>query len=246
MSAQPNSFTRRQWSSRKAAIAWFLSAAGLIASVAGLTYATAGEVDYRMRVQLPTPREVTRDVVVTRAADALGRYASFRILLFTDEFRWRLNSHDALDATPERPMFTPEMKSVLNSASEIIAIGASSEELPSGVSPTEGRRLEERRAARRAERIALWIREVVSKPIVVRKLNVGHHSPTRGARNTSTADTSDQRRVVIVLVLEREKGVNIDQALRAAMARESLNAPIFEALLTRYSLSAGQAFTWVP
>ena len=246
MSAKYVSRTRRQWSSRRAATAWFLSAAGLIASAAGLTYATADEVEYLMRVQLPTPREVTRDVVVTDAADALGRHASFRILLFTDEFRWRINSHDALDATPERPTFTPEMKAVLNSASEIIAIGASSEELPTGLPAAEGRKMEERRAARRAERIAVWIREVVSKPIVVRKLNVGHHTPTRGVRHTATADTSDQRRVVIVLVLERDNGVNIDQALRAAMARESINAPIFESLLTRYSLSVGQAFSWVP
>ena len=59
-------------------------------------------------------------------------------------------------------------------------------------------------------------------------------------------DTSDQRRVVIILVLEHEDGADIDQALRAAMAGESLRAPVFEALLTRYSLSAGQAFTWVP
>lgn len=246
MSAQQRSRTGRQWSSRRAATAWLLSTAALIAATAGLALATAGEVDYLMRIQLPTPREVKRDVVVTDAADALGRHASFRILLFSDEFRWRINSHDALDASPEKPLFTPEMKAVLNSAGEIIAIGASSEELPGGVSAVEGRRLEERRAARRAERIGMWIREAVSKPIPVRKLNVGHHTPTRGAGKASAADTSDQRRVVIVLVLEKENGVNMDQALRAAMARESINAPIFEALLTRYSLSAGQAFTWVP
>lgn len=245
MSAHQPSRAVRRWSSRRAAIAWSISALALVASGAGLVYATARELHYLTRVNLPTPPEVKADVVVTHAADALGRRASFRILLFTDEFRWRINSHDELDATPERPNFTPEMKAVLNSAEEIIAIGASSEELPAGLTAAEGRIAEERRAARRAERIALWVREVVSKPILVRKLNVGHHTPTPGGRG-SAADTSDQRRVVIVLVLEREDGVNMDQALRVAMARESLNAPIFEALLTRYSLSSGQAFTWVP
>jgi hypothetical protein len=219
------------------------SAAALVMSMIGATYVTASELGYLVRVELPTPPEVKRDIVVTRVADALGRRASFRILLFSDEFRWRLSSHDALDASPERPMFTAEMKAVLNSAEEIIAIGASSEELPSGVPAAEGRATEERRAGRRAERIAMWVREVVSKPIAVRKLNVGYHTPTKGAR---ASDTSDQRRVVIVLVLDHEDGVNMDQALRAAMARESLRAPIFEALLTRYSLSSGQAFTWVP
>ena len=233
----------RQWRSRQAAVAWTLSAVALIMSTTGVAYLTANELEFLVRLELPTPPEVKRDIVVKRAADAIGRRASFRILLFTDEFRWRLNSHDSLDATPMRPTFTPEMKAVLNSAEEIIAVGASSEELPPGVSASEGRLMEERRAARRAERIAMWVREVVSKPIAVRKLNVGHHTATPGVR---TADTSDQRRVVIILVLDHEEGVNMDQALRAAMASESLRAPIFESLLTRYSLSAGQAFTWVP
>jgi hypothetical protein len=103
-----------------------------------------------------------------------------------------------------------------------------------------GRKREEARAAKRAERIATWVRRAISKPIPIRKLNVGHHMPTKAAN-----DTSDQRRVVIILVLEREDGTNVDEALRAAMALESINAPIFEALLTRYSLSAFKSFAWV-
>src|SRR2546430_10739632 len=49
----------------------------------------------------------------------------------------------------------------------------------------------------------------------VRKLNIGHHAPTPHLR-----DTSDQRRVVIILVLERDEHTDIDQALRAAMERD--------------------------
>lgn len=234
---------RRQWTSRRTAVAWCASTCALIAFGSWLGYLTASELGYLVRFQLPTPPEVSRDVVVTNATDAMGRRASFRILLFTDEFRWRLASAEVLDATPERPIFTPEMKAVLNSAEEIIAVGASSEELPAGLPPEQGRLVEEQRAARRAEQIALWVREAVSKPVPIRKLNVGHHLPTPGSRDS---DTSDQRRVVIILVLDQEEGVNVDQALRAAMARESLRAPVFEALLTRYSLSAGRSFTWVP
>lgn len=191
----------------------------------------------------PTPPEVSHDLIIRNAKDDAGRNTSFRILLFTDEFRWRLSSHAELDAVPERPHFTAEMKTLLNSAEEVIAVGASSEEFAPGMSTAAGRAIEERRAGRRAERIALWVREVLSRPVPVRKLNVGHHAPTRGPRD---ADTSDQRRVIIILVLEHDEGVDMDQALRAAMAQESARAPIFEALLTRYSLSAGQAFTWVP
>jgi len=201
---------------------------------------TALELRY-LWVTPPTPPEVTHDLMVNNSPDQQGRLASFRILLFSDEFRWRLNSFDEIEHSAAQPNFTPEMKAVLNSAEEIIAIGASSEELPTGVSFNLGRAQEERRAARRAEKIAVWVREVLERPIPVRKLNVGYHSPTR-----TKSDTSDQRRVVIILVLKHEDGANLDQALRAAMAGESVRAPIFESLLTKYSLATGESFTWVP
>lgn len=228
------------WRERVRQHAWGLSTAALAVFGSALAYATVSEIDRLTLATAPTPPEVATDVV-TVAADKLGRSAAFRILLFSDEFRWRLSSHDALDTTPGRPDFTAEMKAVLGEAEEIIVVGASSEELPEGVPFEVGRKAEEKRAARRAEKISTWVREALSKPIPIRKLNVGHHTPTG-----RPADTSDQRRVVIILVLEHDDGADLDQALRAAMANESLRAPVFEALLTRYSLSAGQAFTWVP
>lgn len=189
---------------------------------------------------VPTPPEVAKDVVVRNVKDDAGRRATFRILLFSDEFRWRINSMDALEQTAKRPSFTPEMKAVLNSASEVITVGASSEEIPLGTSFPQGRAQEEKRAARRAEKIAVWVREALNRPIPVRKLNVGHHAPT------GTDDTSDQRRVIIILVLDHDEGANIDQSLKTAMAGESVRTPIFEALLTSYSLGNAAKFTWVP
>jgi hypothetical protein len=201
--------------------------------------ATAGEVHHGWLV-VPRPPEVIRDVVIRNIPDAEGRRASFRIMLFSDEFRWRINSFDEIESGGKRPQFTTEMKAVLNTAREIICVGASSEEIPAGVPYAQGVAQEERRAGRRAEKIAVWVREALNRPIPVRKLNVGHHAPT-GADHTS-----DQRRVVIILVLDQEDGANIDQSLRSAMAGESVRAPIFEALLTKYSLGATDAFTWVP
>jgi hypothetical protein len=206
-----------------------------------LSYATVVEVDRLTRMTTPTPPEVANDVIVRSAKDNQGRRASFRVLLFTDEFRWRMSSYESLESKLETPRFTPEMKAVLDKAREIIVVGASSEEIVPGLPLEAARRREEDRAAKRAGRIALWVRQAVSKPIPVRKLNVGHHMPTKKGND----DTSDQRRVVIILVLDREDGTNVDEALRAAMALESVNAPIFEALLTRYSLATGKAFTWV-
>ena len=205
-----------------------------------LAGATAGEVRHAWYV-VPTPPEITKDVTVRHVKDDEGRAATFRIMLFSDEFRWRINSFDAVEAEGgKRPQFTEEMKAVLNSASEIITVGASSEEIPPGVSFPQGRAAEEKRAARRAEKIAVWIREALNRPIPVRKLNVGHHS------QTGADDTSDQRRVVIILVLDHDEDTNIDQSLRSAMASQSVRAPIFESLLTKYSLGGGTNFTWVP
>lgn len=201
--------------------------------------ATAGELRTLWMV-LPTPPEVEQDFTVRNAEDDEGRRTSFRILLFSDEFRWRINSFDQVEHGSARPRFTEEMKAVLNSAREVICVGASSEEIPAGVSFSAGRQNEERRAARRAEKIAVWVREVLRRPIPVRKLNVGHHVPT------GRGETSDQRRLVIILVLDQDEGADIDQALRSAMAGESVRAPIFEALLTKYSLGSGSSFTWVP
>ena len=188
----------------------------------------------------PTPPEVSHDLIIRNAKDDAGRSTSFRILLFTDEFRWVINSFDALEKAGDRPHFTDEMKAVLNSAKEIIAVGTSSEEIPVGTPFNKGREYEERRAARRAEQIAMWVREALGKPIPVRKLNVGHHTPT------GDNDTSGQRRIVIILVLANDEGADIDQALRSAMAGESVRAPIFEALLSQYSLGGGSTFSWLP
>jgi hypothetical protein len=212
---------------------------GWIVAGGWMADATAGEVRALWMV-LPTPAEIAQDFTVRNAIDDEGRRTSFRILLFSDEFRWRMNSYDFVEHGSARPQFTEEMKAVLNSAREVIAVGASSQEVPAGTSFAAGRRLEERRAALRAEKIAMWVRQSLKNPIPVRKLNVGHHSPTGGE------DTSDQRRLVIILVLDQDEGADIDQALRAAMAGESVRAPIFEALLTKYSLGSAPSFTWVP
>jgi hypothetical protein len=232
---------QRRWTSLFGAAAWGASTLAFVIAGGCLTYATFQEVNRLTRVTTPTPPEVATDVIVRNAKDSAGRRASFRVLLFTDEFRWRLSSYDDLETENGEPAFTPEMKAVLNRAKEIIAVGASSEEIVPGLGAAAGRKREEARAARRAERIATWVRGALATPIAIRKLNVGHHMPT----TKGWKETSDQRRVVIILVLERENGTNVDEALRAAMALESVNAPIFEALLTRYSLSATKAFTWV-
>ncbi|HYM23750.1 MAG TPA: hypothetical protein VEU08_11085 [Vicinamibacterales bacterium] len=218
---------------------WWISTAACALSAGALLVATAVETPRVIRFVPPQPPEIAHDLVVRNAPDQSGRKATFRLLLFTDEFRWRLSSAASLENGLAEPEFTDAMKAVLNSAREIICVGASSQELPPGVPFEQGKTVEERRAARRAEQIAVWVRKALTRPLPVRKLNVGYHTPTERSNNTS-----DQRRVVIILVLERDDQTNIDQALREAMERESARAPILDALLKEYSLGGGANFTW--
>jgi len=240
MAMRTSSESDRHWRSRATAFAWWLSTAAFLFAGGCLVFASVNDIRRGARLLPPTPPEVATDVVVKNVPDEAGRRASFRILLFTDQFRWRLSSRTSLENGLEQPAFTPEMKAVLNDAKEIICVGASSEEIAKHVSFARGRANEEWRAARRAEQIAMWVRESITRPIPVRKLNIGHHARTVHARHTS-----DQRRVVIILVLERDDEADIDQALRVAMERESAHAPVFDALLNEYSLAAPAGFTWV-
>ena len=204
-----------------------------------LVGATAGEARTAWLVT-PTPPEVLRDITVRNVKDDEGRSATFRILLFSDEFRWRINSFDALEQGGKRPQFTDRNEGRPQLGERNHRRRRQLRRIPPGTSFPQGRAQEERRAARRAEQIAVWVREALNRPIPVRKLNVGHHAPT------GSDDTSDQRRVVIILVLDQDEDTNIDQSLRSAMAGESVRAPIFEALLTKYSLGGADRFTWVP
>jgi hypothetical protein len=224
---------RLRWPSRTKAWTWRISLLALLLSGGVLAYASVNEIRY----VLPKPPEVVQDVVARDVEDSQGNRASFRILLFSDEFRWRMSSHVALENRDSEPEFTTEMKAVLNTASEIICVGESSEEGAATVPPTLARVEEERRAARRADQIAMWVRRAISRPVPIRKLNIGQHVPTR-----DKGDTSDQRRMVVVLVLDRDESVNLDQALRNAMSQESNRAPIFSKLLKDYSRSS--TFTW--
>ena len=81
-----------------------VTAAWVIAGV-WLLGATAGELRAAWLV-LPTPPEVSQDVMIRNAKDDEGKNASFRILLFSDEFRWRINSFDAIEKDGKRPQFT--------------------------------------------------------------------------------------------------------------------------------------------
>jgi hypothetical protein len=199
---------------------------------------------------LPTPavadpKETERDDVVT-GNDIAGKGATFLISLLSDEYRWVIGSISELEPPHTRLEFSDEMKENINNAREVICVGASSEDIRPGATEEEGRREEEQRAERRAETIAIWVRQAKKEGKVrVRKLNVGHHM-REGGRGTGGVETSHQRRVIIILVLEEDEGVNMDQALRDALEKERDKHPIYATMLDNYSLTRRGSFTWAP
>lgn len=188
------------------------------------------------------PPEALSTDYVPYAKDSKGRTASIVIHLLTDEHRWKLSRWDLLENLKSEVDFSVPMRRLMNSATEIICIGASSEEIENGYSQDEGRKREEWWAGRRADSIAMWVRAALDKPINVRKLNIGHRDPAN--EREAQSDTSDQRRVIIVLVLKEEEGVDMDQALRDAFQQERSKQPIYETILTKYSLTQGMKFHW--
>jgi hypothetical protein len=188
------------------------------------------------------PPEVLMANYIPYAQDREGKKASFLIHLLTDEYRWKLSRWDLLEDLQSEINFSSSMRKLMNSAIEIVCIGASSEEIEDGLSYNHGRQKEEWRAGRRAESISKWVRAVLQNPVNVRKLNIGHRDQTLETNGIS--DTSDQRRIIIVLVLKAEDGVNMDQALRDAFQQERNKQPIYETILTRYSLTQTLNFRW--
>jgi hypothetical protein len=94
--------SERRWSSAFARVTWGLSTAAFVIAGVGLSYATVLEVDRLTRVSAPKPPEVAHDVIVRNAKDQQGRRASFRVLLFTDEFRWRMSNRSRVVSKSRR------------------------------------------------------------------------------------------------------------------------------------------------
>ena len=189
------------------------------------------------------PPEVNRVIYEPVIKDNKGRAATIAIYLLTDDYRWAMGRWDLLENNERQVDFSPAMTLQMNHAAEVICIGASSEEMEPGLSYDDGRRREEWRAEQRAEAIAKWVRATLRRPANVRKLNIGHRDPA--SAEDAAFDTSDQRRVIIILVLKEDEGIDFDQALRNKLREEKGKQPIYNTILTRYSLTQGLTFHWV-
>jgi len=155
-------------------------------------------------------------------ADKQGRRAKFRIRILSQEYRWVFGSSDMIeignsrdeDGREIRRLFEKRnMQEYMRRMTDVIAVGTAS---------VEGERREEvQRANERADRILSWIRPLPFRdpPIGLHKLNLGQF---RQVCDPGSENTSHQRRLIIVGVLEKETGSNICQALYNTLTGISL------------------------
>jgi hypothetical protein len=191
------------------------------------------------------PPEVPDGTYVPRAKDRAGLQASMVIFLLTDEYRWEIGYYETLNRKYKKVPFSSAMKSLIDSkAKEVICIGASSEELEHTLLLEKGEKKaiekEEWRAGRRAETLGSWLEEIRGVLIPIRKLNVGHWM-----RQTNDADTSEQRRVIIVLVLDKQEGIKMDEAFLDALDQGKNNQKIYGTILNEYSLTRSLPLKWM-
>lgn len=102
---------------------------------------------------------------------------------------------------------TPGMQERFNSAEGLIAVGAASQQ---GMT-----NLEVKRAKERANQLVHWLRTtVVNTNINLFTLNLGQF---KEEASVSVEESSDQRRLVIISIKQKDENLNIEEALKTSL-----------------------------
>ena len=156
--------------------------------------------------------------------DKAGRHALFDVVVLTKNYGWVLGSTEELARGEqklgpediENEILAPQLRTGLNSAKELIAVGIASQE---GAVETETHR-----AGLRAKRTAEWIKGAVDAKIPMSTLNLGRY--VEPCVDCEDADTSWQRPFMVIAVKQADQGTDIAEALHSALSnKQNLPAP---------------------
>lgn len=144
--------------------------------------------------------------------------AKFKIAIITQEYRWKFESSDSIETglvKKELPELLDNLKGFDNMIG-LIAIGTASQE---GIANQEVLR-----ADRRADNIVAVFRQTdLASNKDIYKLNLGQYLGKE--QSTSIAETSVQRRLIIIGIKQKEKEMTIEdtrEALKNALQKSSL------------------------
>ncbi|MDZ7266853.1 MAG: hypothetical protein ONB48_06280 [candidate division KSB1 bacterium] len=143
--------------------------------------------------------------------DREGRRIRLKINTLTQEYRWVFERSDLVEAfaPPVDPRVHVRELNISGARHGIICVGTASSEGERGD--------EESRARSRAERLQIIFREEFQNLPPLYTLSLGqfrHPRPTLDPRATR-----DERRVIVIEILEREDNVNLREALKDALLK---------------------------
>lgn len=188
------------------------------------------------KVEVATQRAGSAIIFPIEGTDAQGRSAAFDFIILTDDYTWVKGSTYQVasktgvvpeDQVAETVLSAPIRES-LNQSPELIAVGLASQEGEQSA--------EEQRAARRSRSVLSWLVLLsdVEKPLW--RLNLGQYN--RSCQDQQEADTSFQRPLIMVGVRRKQEGVNLAEALTAAISGKA-NLPSRECY-SKFDLTAGR------
>jgi hypothetical protein len=161
--------------------------------------------------ELSIPKDTTTKIVIGK--DEKNLQARFKIYMLNDKFSWKFKSDDTLqingeDISPELFINSLEISEDIEKSLAVICIGNSSH---------EGNWLEEeKRATRRASQVATWLKEFF--PENADKI----HILDLGINKFANYDTSTQRRLIIISLINQDNDINIAQALKNGLSNEKI------------------------
>jgi hypothetical protein len=181
----------------------------------GVLVAAAGAVAayqlWHAREQLlpliPDPRWSSYD---TQGHDQQGKALEARVLVLSQEHRWRFGRADEVELGGRGADLREHLRS-LEIPTDLGIVGV-------GTASVEGDRSEEEsRAQDRAETLIATLREEFPRTAGLYGLNLGQF--TKPFRPRTTAQTATQRRVIVIAILQQDKGIDLRAALFDALVR---------------------------
>ncbi len=191
----------------------------------------------------PPPKTDTQVLSALQCTDHQGHKGAFRAMVFLDSYNWVRGSTELVEFNGQViPYFLTVLRQepvqkILAGAEEIVAVGTASCESPLG--PL----VENHRAEERAEQLVRWIEEsraqLPSRPGPMRNvipLNLGGF--TKECPKSEAAETSRQRRLVLIAVTDRQKDLDLESCLQERMKEDS-SLKFLTDNYSRFDLDAG-------
>lgn len=143
--------------------------------------------------------------------DAAGRRVRVRINTLTQEYRWVFARSDVVEAysPPIDPRAHVKKLNISNAKFGIVCVGTASSEGERGE--------EESRAKGRAERLQIIFREEFDNVPALYSLSLGQFQHKQKSFNPQA--TRDERRVIVIEILDRDQEVNLTEAIKDALLK---------------------------